>query len=137
MTREWRLRQWYAPGRQLNRMARLCVARALYSRLLEILTRQGFHSAYAGITRPKENSVGLHEAMGFQLVCTYPRRRLQIGHWWDISWSRRPLSGGSPSADQCSAPTCRTVLGVPTGSTSAPPSGCGWRGAVVVGHDGR
>jgi L-amino acid N-acyltransferase YncA len=75
------------------------IGRALYTRLLEILERQGFHSAYAGITLPNEKSVGLHEAMGFQPVGTYDEVGFKLDRWWDVGWWRRPLCSGSPSRE--------------------------------------
>src|SRR5262249_55630734 len=49
------------------------VGRALYTALLEILRRQGFFNAYAGITLPNPGSVRLHESMGFTQVGVYSR----------------------------------------------------------------
>jgi L-amino acid N-acyltransferase YncA len=76
------------------------IGRALYTRLLGILERQGFHSAYAGITLPNEKSVGLHEAMGFQPVGTYEEVGFKFGRWWNVGWWRLPLcsssAGGEP-----------------------------------------
>jgi phosphinothricin acetyltransferase len=75
------------------------IGRALYTRLLGILERQGFHSAYAGITLPNEKSVGLHEAMGFQSVGTYEEVGFKLGRWWNVGWWRLPLCSGSPSGE--------------------------------------
>ncbi len=41
------------------------VGRALYTSLFELLRRQGYVNAYAGITLPNPASVALHESMGF------------------------------------------------------------------------
>jgi len=81
------------------RVHRHGIGRALYSRLFEILERQGFHSAYAGITRPNEKSIGLHEAVGFQHVGTYDEVGFKLGRWWDVGWWRRPLCSGSPNGE--------------------------------------
>jgi phosphinothricin acetyltransferase len=75
------------------------IGRTLYTRLLGILERQGFHSAYAGITLPNEKSVGLHEAMGFQHVGTYEEVGFKLGRWWNVGWWRLPLCSGSPSGE--------------------------------------
>jgi phosphinothricin acetyltransferase len=72
------------------------VGRALYGRLLAILTRQGFHAAFAGITLPNANSVGLHEAMGFRPVGAYSEVGFKLGAWRDVGWWRRGLSEGPP-----------------------------------------
>jgi phosphinothricin acetyltransferase len=68
------------------------VGRLLYSRLLDILARQGFHTAYAGITVPNENSIGLHEAMGFRHIGTYGEVGFKFGEWRDVGWWGRPIS---------------------------------------------
>jgi L-amino acid N-acyltransferase YncA len=75
------------------------IGRALYTRLLGTLERQGFHSAYAGITLPNEKSVGLHEAMGFQPVGTCNQVGFKLGRWWNVGWWSRPLCSGSPSGE--------------------------------------
>lgn len=41
------------------------VGRELYAKLFEILTLQGYRSAYGVATAPNEGSEGLHRAMGF------------------------------------------------------------------------
>jgi L-amino acid N-acyltransferase YncA len=75
------------------------IGRALYTRLLEILTRQGFHSAVAGITLPNEKSVGLHRAMGFVPIGTFREVGFKAGAWHDVSWWRRTLAEGLPARD--------------------------------------
>lgn len=62
------------------------IGRALYSRLLDILARQGFHTAYAGITVPNDNSIGLHQAMGFRHIGTYREVGFKLGEWRDVGW---------------------------------------------------
>jgi len=68
------------------------VGRELYAQLLSILARQGFHQAFAGITLPNDNSVGLHEAMGFTPVGVYAEVGYKFGAWRDVGWWRRPLA---------------------------------------------
>ena len=75
------------------------IGRRLYAELLDLLTRQGFHSAFAGIVPPNEKSVGLHEAMGFSYLGTFPEIGFKHGKWHDLGWWRRPLAEGSPSRD--------------------------------------
>jgi phosphinothricin acetyltransferase len=72
------------------------VGRTLYTRLFEILDRQGFHSAFAGVTLPNEKSVGLHEAMGFQPVGTYRQTGFKFGAWRDVGWWGRSIRKGPP-----------------------------------------
>jgi L-amino acid N-acyltransferase YncA len=76
------------------------MGRALYARLLDILRRQGFHSAFAGVTLPNQNSVGLHEAMGFGHVGIYAEVGFKLGAWRDVGWWQCRIAGGPP----CGAP---------------------------------
>ena len=71
------------------------IGRALYGRLLEILARQGFHTAYAGITMPNESSIGLHEAMGFRLIGAYGEVGFKFGEWRNVGWWGLAISPSS------------------------------------------
>lgn len=72
------------------------IGRALYTRLFDILARQGIHSVFAGVTLPNEKSVGLHEAMGFQAIGAYRDAGFKFGAWRDVGWWGRTLGEGSP-----------------------------------------
>ncbi len=60
--------------------------RALYSALFDLLRRLGYYRAIAGITLPNPASVGLHEAMGFELVGVYGDIGYKLGAWRDVAW---------------------------------------------------
>jgi L-amino acid N-acyltransferase YncA len=62
------------------------IGRQLYAALFGLLRRQGVVSAFAGITLPNEASVGLHRAMGFTPVGTFPNAGFKLGQWWDVAW---------------------------------------------------
>jgi L-amino acid N-acyltransferase YncA len=47
--------------------------------------------ATAGITLPNEASVGLHAALGFETVGTFPRIGWKNGAWYDVAWMQRDL----------------------------------------------
>ena len=68
------------------RVHRRGVGRALYTALFDLLRRQRFVNAYAGITLPNAASVGLHDAMGFVTVAVYPRIGFKFGRWHDTTW---------------------------------------------------
>lgn len=70
--------------------------RALYGVLLPVLRRQGFHAAYAGIALPNDGSVGLHEALGFAHIGTYPEVGFKHGAWHDVGYWRIALDSTSP-----------------------------------------
>lgn len=75
------------------------VGRALYAELLGLLSRQGFHAAFAGIALPNDKSVGLHEAMGFSYLGAYREVGFKHGAWRDVGWWSRALRDGAPSGD--------------------------------------
>ena len=62
------------------------VGRALYRSLFEVLRRQGFYHALAGIALPNPGSVGLHESLGFQPVGVYRAVGYKLGAWHDVGW---------------------------------------------------
>jgi phosphinothricin acetyltransferase len=68
------------------------VGRALYTVLLDLLRRQGYFNAYAGITLPNPGSVRLHESMGFTPVGVYSRVGFKLGRWHDVLWLQLRLS---------------------------------------------
>ena len=75
--------------------------RALYTTLFDVLGAQGYHRAVAGITLPNPASVGLHEAMGFELVGVFRAVGWKLGAWHDVGrWQRdlpaRCERGGTP-----------------------------------------
>jgi len=62
------------------------VGRALYVSLFELLRRQGYVNAYAGVTLPNPASASLHESLGFRPVGVYPRIGFKFGRWHDVAW---------------------------------------------------
>lgn len=80
------------PGRR-----RTGAGRALYTALLDRLAARGHRTALAGIALPNDASVGLHTAMGFELVGTYRRVGWKLGRWHDVARYQRPL--GDPTDD--------------------------------------
>jgi len=68
------------------------IGRSLHQALLEILQRQGFRSAFAGIALPNPASVAMHEAVGFTLLGVYREVGFKHGRWHDVGWWRRGLS---------------------------------------------
>ena len=58
--------------------------RALYTALFDLLRRLGYYQAIAGITLPNPASVGLHEAMGFELAGVYRDIGYKLGAWRDV-----------------------------------------------------
>lgn len=72
--------------------ARRCgVGRRLYRALFEILRRQNYAAAFAGITLPNPASVALHEALGFEAVGVFRKVGFKLGAWHDVGWWRLGL----------------------------------------------
>ena len=75
------------------------VGKRLYRTLLEILTAQNFVMAFGGIAMPNDASVGLHKAVGFELIGTYPDVGYKHGAWRDTTWwAKRLATPGIPPA---------------------------------------
>lgn len=62
------------------------VGRALYTALFDLLGRQGYRIACAGIALPNEASLGLHRAFGFEPIGVYRGIGWKAGAWRDVSW---------------------------------------------------
>ena len=75
------------------------LAKALYSRQFDILTRQGFRAAYGGVAIPNPASEALHRACGCEPVGGYRDVGFKHGRWRDVGWWRRALheSPGQPA----------------------------------------
>ena len=84
------------------------IGAALYRALLDILRRQGYFNAYAGIALPNEASVRLHESVGFRAIGRYANVGYKLGAWRDVGWWGREIA--PPAADPA-APTALGRLG--------------------------
>ena len=76
------------------------VGRALYEALFERLRAQRIQVLCAGITLQNPASVGLHEALGFELVGVYRGIGWKAGAWRDVGWWQLrlapPAQDGAP-----------------------------------------
>jgi phosphinothricin acetyltransferase len=79
---------------------RLGLGKALYLSLFELLIKQGYFGAFAGIALPNQGSVALHRSVGFRKVGVYQQVGFKMGHWRDVSWWQRELQprNGIPHA---------------------------------------
>ncbi|MCY4732212.1 GNAT family N-acetyltransferase [Natronomonas gomsonensis] len=84
------------------------VGSALYEALLETLSEQGFASAYGVVTLPNPESVGFHEAFGFERAALLPEAGYKHGEWHDVAWFERGLADRSDDpADPTPFSECR------------------------------
>lgn len=72
------------------------VGKRLYTALLAILERQGFHAAFAGIALPNAASTALHEAVGFREIGRYREVGYKAGAWRDTAWYQCMLGAARP-----------------------------------------
>ncbi len=84
---------------------------ALYRALFDLLRRQGYINAYAGITLPNPASVGLHESLGFRPVGVYTRIGYKFGAWHDVGWFQLRLQ--DPAVPVAELRPASTLLGEP------------------------
>lgn len=87
-----------------RRFHRRGVGRALYTQLFELLERQGFRIALAGVAIPNPGSVGLHRALGFEEVGLYRQVGWKLGDWRDVLWLARRLGGAGDRERKPRAP---------------------------------
>lgn len=67
------------------------IARQLYSHLFELLRRQGYFNAYAGITLPNHKSESFHRSLGFEHIGTYSNIGYKLGAWHSVAWFQLAL----------------------------------------------
>ncbi len=72
------------------------VGRSLYARLFELLVKQGYFKAFAGITLPNPGSVRLHETMGFLPIGVFQGIGYKLGAWHDVAWYQKQLQPEQP-----------------------------------------
>ncbi len=68
------------------------LGRRLMERMLDLLERQGFTAAVAGIVVPNRPSVALHEALGFSPCATYRDTGFKMGEWRTVQVFARDLA---------------------------------------------
>ena len=70
--------------------------RKLYTALLDLLRRQGYHNAFALITRPNPQSDAFHKALGFTRYGVEKNSGYKFGRWLDLGYWAYELN---PPAD--------------------------------------
>lgn len=63
----------------------------LMGRVLALLKRQGFMTAYSCVTLPNAGSEALHRRFGFDTLGVHPRSGYKLGRWHDVVWLALPL----------------------------------------------
>ncbi len=75
------------------------IASALYAKLAETLTAQGYRYIYAVVLDNNIPSIKLHEAAGFKNIAHFETAGYKLGKWRGIYWMLKPLGeeGTEPS----------------------------------------
>ena len=68
------------------------IASILYKKLFAILKMQGFTTVYTVINLPNDESVALHEKMGFEYFATYKNVGYKLGKWKNVGWWQLQLN---------------------------------------------
>ncbi len=68
------------------------IASRLYKCLFAILKAQGFTTVYAVINLPNDQSVALHEKLGFRYFATYEKVGFKLGQWKNVGWWQLQLN---------------------------------------------
>lgn len=67
------------------------LGRLLYGALLDELRRRDVHMVIGGIALPNENSIALHEKLGFRKVAHFSEVGMKFGRWTDVGYWERKL----------------------------------------------
>ncbi|MEW1654489.1 MULTISPECIES: N-acetyltransferase family protein [unclassified Streptomyces] len=67
------------------------VGTLLYGALFAALAEEDVHRAYAGIARPNEASVRLHDRFGFRHIGTFTEVGRKFDRYWDVAWYQKDL----------------------------------------------
>ncbi|MBZ0189222.1 MAG: GNAT family N-acetyltransferase [Candidatus Obscuribacterales bacterium] len=62
------------------------IGRILYQKLFDILKKQGYCNAYAGIALPNPASESFHESLEFTYIGTYQNIGFKLGAWHSVGW---------------------------------------------------
>jgi L-amino acid N-acyltransferase YncA len=62
------------------------LGRLLYSALLDELRQRELHLVIGGIALPNENSIALHEKLGFRKVAHFSEVGMKFGRWADVGY---------------------------------------------------
>lgn len=73
------------------------IARQLYTSLFDLLRRQGYYNACAGITQPNAKSEAFHRSMGFESIGCYANVGFKLGAWHSVEWFQFTLQPHQPS----------------------------------------
>lgn len=68
------------------------LGRVLYSALFQLLEKQGYINAYAGIALPNAASEALHRSFQFEPIGVYEKVGYKMNQWIDVAWWHKQLN---------------------------------------------
>lgn len=68
------------------------IGKVLYTRLFEILTQQGYYTAFSAITSENEKSIAVHKKMGFEQVGYFKNAGYKFNRWLSLVWLQKELN---------------------------------------------
>lgn len=71
------------------------IGRSLYQTLFEILDLQGFYNLYGVITGNNQNSIRMHEKLGFIQESVFHQAGYKFGEWHDVIWMVKRIDHNS------------------------------------------
>jgi phosphinothricin acetyltransferase len=71
------------------------IGRLLLSTVLDTVRAEGVHRAYAVVTLPNDESIGLHESLGYRLVGTLDDVGYKLGQYWATALLEKRLESGA------------------------------------------
>ncbi len=75
-----------------SRYHRKHIATELYQVLIDIVKRQGYHTAFVGISTPNPKSEAFHTTYGFETIGTFRNVGYKLGKWRDVTWFQLSLT---------------------------------------------
>lgn len=68
------------------------IGRILYDKLFEILTQQGYYTAFSAITAENEKSIAMHKKYGFEQVGYFKNAGYKFDRWLNLVWLQKELN---------------------------------------------
>lgn len=68
------------------------IGKELYNTLFEILTEQGYYTAFSAVTAENTKSVKFHESFGFEQAGYFKKAGYKLKKWLDLVWLQKQLN---------------------------------------------
>lgn len=75
-----------------ERFHRNHIASELYTKVIELLQKQGYFTVYAGVSTPNPKSEAFHNAYGFRCLGEFKNVGYKLGEWRGVAWYELPIA---------------------------------------------